>query len=211
MAHHIKHNATPSRSELRDDYRRIVLALSLLLVSGTVAQAQTRFVSSTAQQGTALSSAMQGVQEERTLEPGQPIERELRGGASHTYRVALTSGQYLHVSVEQRGVDVVVALRGPDGVPLSEMDGLRGMSGVEELSWEAAGTGWYVLEVRAKALAANTARYEVSVQKAAAATKRDLARVAAERLLMEAIRAEAEARGAGLERAVKKYEEAVEQ
>jgi CHAT domain-containing protein/Tfp pilus assembly protein PilF len=125
--------------------------------------------------------------------------------------VALTSGQYLRVSVEQRGGDVVVALRGPDGAPLSEMDGLRGMSGVEELSWEAASTGWYILEVRAKAPTANAARYEVRVQHAAVATPRDLARVAAERLFMEAIRAEAEARGAGPERAVRKYEEAIEQ
>ena len=87
---------------------------------------------------------------------------------------------------------------------------LRGVSGVEELSWEAAGDGWHVLEVRAKAQAAHAARCEVRVQIAAAATKRDLARVAAERSFMEAIRAEAEAWGAGLERAVRKYGEAVE-
>jgi tetratricopeptide (TPR) repeat protein/CHAT domain-containing protein len=154
---------------------------------------------------------MQGEQEERTLEPGKTIERELTGGAIHAYRVALTSGQYIHVSVEQRGVDVVVGLRGPNGAPLSEMDGLRGPAGVEELSWEAAGAGWYVLEVRAKAQAADHARYEVRVQTAAAATQRDHARIAAERLFMEAVRAEAEARGAGLEGAVKKYAEAIEQ
>jgi CHAT domain-containing protein/Tfp pilus assembly protein PilF len=163
------------------------------------------------QHGAVSSSAVQGEQEARTLEPGKPIERELAGGAVHAYRIMLAAGQYLHVSVEQRGIDMVVALRGPDGVPLMEMDGLRGMLGIEELSWEAANTGWYVLEVRAKVPAADNARYEVSVQKAAAATRRDLARVAAERLFMEAIRAEASARGAGTESAVRKYGEAVEQ
>lgn len=70
--------------------------------------------------------------------PGAPV---------YSYRVALTSGQYLRVSVEQHGVDLVLTLRGPDGATLSEMDGLRGMSGVEEMSWEAAGNGLYVLEV----------------------------------------------------------------
>ena len=212
MARRIKHYATSSGSGLRDDYRRIVLVLGLLLVSGTIPQAQTRFSSSTARQGNAQSSAaVRGAQEERALEPGKPMERELTGGAGHLYRVALTSGQYLHVSVEQRGVDVVVKLRGPDGVSLSEMDGLRGLAGVEELSWEAAGAGRYVLEVRAKAQVSNDARYEVRVQTAEAATRRDTARIAAERLLMEAIRAEAEARSAGPERAVGKYREALEQ
>jgi tetratricopeptide (TPR) repeat protein len=211
VAHKIKDNSTLSRSELCEDCRRILLALSLLLMTGTIAQAQTLFVSSTAQQVTAPTSAVPGVQEERTLETDKPIERGLMGGVSHPYRVAITAGQYLHVSVEQRGVDVVVALRGPDGAPLTEMDGLRGLTGVEELSWVAASTGWHVLEVRAKAQAANAARYKVRVQQAAAATQRDLARVAAERLFMEAIRAEAEARSAGPESAVKKYGEAIEQ
>lgn len=180
-------------------------------MSGTVSQAQTRFGSSTLRQVNAQSSPVQGVRTEHVLEPGKPVERELAGGASHSYRVALTSGQYLHLSVEQRGVDVALTLRGPDGATLSEMDGQRGLAGVEEMSWEATGTGLYVLEVRAREQAAHNARYEVRVWKAEAATQRDSARVAAERLFMEAIRAEAETRGAGPERAAGKYREAVEQ
>lgn len=211
MAHQTEHYATPSRSEFREDYRRIVLVLSLLLVSGTLSQGQTRFGSSTAQQVTNPSGAVQGVRKEQALEPGKPFERELAGGGSHSYRVALTSGQYLHVSVEQRGVDVALTLRGPDGATLSEMDGLRGLAGVEEMSWEATGNGLYVLEVRAKEPAGKNARYEVIALKAEAATRQDLARVAAERLFMEAIRAEAEARSAGPERAAGKYREAIEQ
>lgn len=211
MARQIKHTATSSGGRLRGGSRRGALALALLLVSGTLAQARTGFASSAAQASAPPRSAAQGAREERTLEPGTQIESELAGGVSHSYRVALTPGQYLHVSVGQRGVDVVVSLRGPDGATLAEMDGQRGMAGVEELSWEAAGTGWHVIEVRAKAQAAANARYEVRAQKAAAATKRDLARVAAQRLFMEAMRAEAEARGAGLERAIGKYGEAAGQ
>lgn len=212
MSHRIKQYATPSTRKLRDNYSRLALVLSLLLTSGTLtqarAQARARLVPPVTRQVAAL---LQGEQEARTLETGNRIERTLAGGAVHVYRVSLTSGQYLHVSVEQRGIDVVVTLRGTDGATLVEMDGLRGMSGVEELSWEAASTGWHVLEVRARTPAADAARYEVSVRKSAAATRQNLARVAAERLFMEAIRAEAEARGAGTERAIRKYGEAVEQ
>src|SRR5687768_1927123 len=74
----------------------------------------------------------------RALEPGAPIERELRGGEAHSYRVVLASGQYLRVVVDQRGIDVVGVLRGPDGMQLMEMDGITGPLGAEEMSWEAA-------------------------------------------------------------------------
>lgn len=202
---------TPQRSSVRGKYRCIAFALCLPLTSGPTFQARTRFVPLVAQEGIVSTSALQREQEERTLEPGKAIERELSRGVIHVYKVALTSDQCLHVLVEQRGVDVMVALRGPDGAPLMEMDGLRGIAGIEELSWEAANTGWYVLEVHAKSQATNSSRYEVRVQKAGAATVKDLARIAAQRLFMEAVRAEAEAQRAGFELAVKRYGEAAEQ
>jgi hypothetical protein len=44
------------------------------------------------------------------LEIGKPIERELSGGQAHYYRITVEAGQYLHLIVDQRGIDVVVAL-----------------------------------------------------------------------------------------------------
>jgi hypothetical protein len=46
------------------------------------------------------------------------FERELAGDQSHAYQIALAAGQYLHVVAEQRGIDVVVTLFGPDGKKL---------------------------------------------------------------------------------------------
>jgi hypothetical protein len=51
------------------------------------------------------------------LTPGAPVERELAAGQTHAYRLALNAGQYLHVTIERRGIDVAVVLRGPDGAP----------------------------------------------------------------------------------------------
>jgi hypothetical protein len=50
-----------------------------------------------------------------TLEPGKAIERAMAGGEVHGYKVSLKSGQFLHAVVDQRGIDVVVRLLGPDG------------------------------------------------------------------------------------------------
>jgi CHAT domain-containing protein len=49
------------------------------------------------------------------LKPGNPVERKLTGDESHSHLIALLEGQYLYVTVDQRGINVVVALQGPDG------------------------------------------------------------------------------------------------
>ena len=186
------------------------IALTLGLLPSSPISAQARSLSQPTQQRTEANSSAQDGKDVRSLEPDKPIERELAGGEAHSYRIMLNRGEYLHVAVDQRGIDVVVALRGPDGAQLMEMDGLSGMLGMEEVSWEAASAGGYVLEVRAKAKAANAGRYEVRVEKAAAATARERARITAEQLYMEGIRAQGEGRGEALEKAIKKYGEAVE-
>jgi hypothetical protein len=66
--------------------------------------------------------AAQSAQETDSLEPGKPIERELSGGQSHSYKITMISGQYLQVVVDQRGIDVAVALFTPDGKKISETD-----------------------------------------------------------------------------------------
>jgi len=68
----------------------------LLLFWGSLASAQTRVDSSRV------------APDVRTLEFGKPIERELKGAEVHAYQVTLATGQFLHVVVEQRGIDVVV-------------------------------------------------------------------------------------------------------
>src|SRR5215510_4265458 len=46
------------------------------------------------------SGVTPSAQESISLEPGKPIERELSGGQSHTYKSTLISGQYLNIVVE---------------------------------------------------------------------------------------------------------------
>src|SRR5215475_6915429 len=57
----------------------------------------------TAQASASEHGAEPGAQESISLQPGKPVERELSGGQSHSYKITMISGQYLHVVVEQRG------------------------------------------------------------------------------------------------------------
>ena len=47
-----------------------------------------------------------------TLTVGQPVAREMRGGEQHTYQLTLSAGQYARVAMEQKGIDVVLAVVG---------------------------------------------------------------------------------------------------
>ena len=46
-----------------------------------------------------VNAARRSAQESISLEPSKPVERELSGGQSHSYKITLTSGQYLRIVV----------------------------------------------------------------------------------------------------------------
>src|SRR5439155_756357 len=87
--------------------------------------------------------AAPGAQESISLEPGKPIERELSGGQSHSYKITMISGQYLHIVVEQRGIDVAVALFTPDDKKIGDVDSERATVGVETVFAIAEAAGAY--------------------------------------------------------------------
>src|SRR6185436_7077750 len=86
---------------------------------------------------------------------GAAVQAELEAGARHRHPVPLRAGQLLKVEVEQRGIDLALALQGPGGLLLDDIDTVTGLVGPEELRWEATASGEYVLEIRASARAAN--------------------------------------------------------
>lgn len=92
----------------------------------------------------------QAQSEVKELNPGQSVEREIAGGESHTYQITLESGQFMRVLVEQKGIDLTLALATPQGeagkstveVNLNRVD-------LESLSFEATVSGEYRLTVSA--------------------------------------------------------------
>ena len=145
------------------------------------------------------------------LEPraGAQVERELKAGEMHAYIVTLIPGQYLHVVVEQKGIDVVVRLFGPDSQKLTEVDSPNGTQGPEPLSIIAEVAGNYRLEVASLEEKAETGRYEVNVKELRAATTKDRDRIAAEKVLAEATQFRAQGTAESLRKAIEKLNEAL--
>ncbi|MFH1024781.1 MAG: erythromycin esterase family protein [Planctomycetota bacterium] len=99
----------------------------------------------------------------RFLESGRPIERELAGGGSHFYALALEKGQFLDAVVDQRGIDVVIRIFAPDGGRLAEIDSPNGTQGLEPVQLEANVPGTYRIEVRSLEANAPAGRYEIRI------------------------------------------------
>ena len=127
-----------------------------------------------------------GAQESIPLEPGKPVEREFSGGQSHSYKITMISGQYLHVVVAQRGIDVAVALSTPDGKKVSEVNSDTLIEGSETVSVIAEAPGAYLIKVRSPEKTAKAGRYEIKVEELRAATAEDKYRVAGEMVIREA-------------------------
>jgi tetratricopeptide (TPR) repeat protein len=153
--------------------------------------------------------AAQSVQESMSLEPGKPVERELSGGQSHSYKITMVSGQYLHIVVEQRGIDVAVALFTPDGKKIGEVDDERATVGSEIISAIAEAAGAYRIEARSPEKMAKTGRYEIKIKELREATAEDKHRVAAKSVFREAEKLK---QGTLEEKikSVEKYQEALE-
>jgi CHAT domain-containing protein/Tfp pilus assembly protein PilF len=153
--------------------------------------------------------AAQSAQESISLEPGEPIERELSGGQSHSYKITLTSGRYLQVVVSQRGIDAMVTLFTPDGKKIIEVDSERAIVGSETISAIANAAGVYKINVRCAERTAKTGRYEIKVEELRRATVEDRYRVDADSAFREAEKL----RQGTLEekrKSVEKYHEALE-
>jgi len=114
-------------------------------------------------------------QQARQLEPGKPIERELDGGQSHSYQIALAAGRYARLVVDQRGIDVVAKLFGQDGKQIAEFDSEVRLHGEESVSWVAEADGVYRLDVAAVYENAAAGRYEIQMAESRVATDNDSA------------------------------------
>jgi CHAT domain-containing protein/predicted negative regulator of RcsB-dependent stress response len=153
----------------------LTLRINLLRIGARAVQAPT------SERGAAPSA-----QESISLEPGKPVERELSGDQSHAYKITMVSGQYSRVVVEQRGIDVMVALFTPDGKKIGEVDGEQMAARSETISAIAEVPGAYRIEVRSAKKTAQTGRYQVKIEELREATAEDKDRVAAGALYREA-------------------------
>lgn len=132
----------------------------------------------------AAPQAAQGAAGDVNLVAGRPLRGEIAGGATHSLRVAARAGDYVRVSIEQRGVDLIATLHAPGGGKIAEVD--RYYKATEEVFLLAADGGTYTLELCAKGGGDLKGAYEVRVAETRPATPADRERVRAELLYDEA-------------------------
>lgn len=116
-----------------------------------------------------------------SIVPGPSVERALARGQSHTYRLVLAAGDFLQVSIAQRGIDVSASLIRPDGVELTSVNACEDNFRSETLVALADAAGTYRLVVRPAPSSAPRGRYTIQVDALRPATPTDNVRIEAER------------------------------
>lgn len=155
------------------------------------------------------SSESQRQQDDVELTLGKPIERQLAGNEAHFYKIILAANQYLHVVVEQRGIDVVIALFAPDGKKVAEVDSPNGTQEPEPISFVAETAGNYRLEVRSPDLKVTAGRYEVKIVELRVAIPQDKKLIIAAKLNADAVLKMSEGTAVSLQAALTIYQESL--
>jgi CHAT domain-containing protein/tetratricopeptide (TPR) repeat protein len=130
--------------------------------------------------------AQSNSQEVLSLTAGQSVEREITGSEAHTYSLALAAGEFVHVTVMQRGINVVVDLLSPDGQLRLRADSPTDTRGPETVHFVADLNGAYSLKVAAKNANAARGKYDVLLAAQRPATERDREYAAAAATFYEA-------------------------
>src|SRR6266508_3123519 len=173
MNYPIARYSTPFRFGSKAAHHSLALLLCLFPLVEWVARAFAPSPRLFAKGGAGPTPIVQGEKDVRPLEPGKPIERELAGGQSHAYQITLSAGQFMKVIVEQRGIDVVVGLLGPDDKQIMEFDSEIRSQGQETVWQVAEVAGSYRLNVKANHKGAPAGGYEIRVVELRAATEKD--------------------------------------
>src|SRR5438128_1546215 len=122
----------------------------------------------------------------RELTPGSAIEREIKTGERHLYRIALQSQQYLRVLVSEREMSVAVEPIAPGDRHLFEVDDRSAMGKPMRLSLIADSAGEYRLVVRPAAGQRAAGKYALRIEELREARPEDRSRVASEKVYAEA-------------------------
>ena len=107
------------------------------------------------------------------LDLAKPVECEIAGGQSNNYQIDLVAGQYVRVKIDQRGIDLVLKLLGPDGKSIADFDDEDRLNGQENAELVVGPTGTYTLRVAAKYRHVPSANYVIQVVELREANDKD--------------------------------------
>jgi CHAT domain-containing protein len=119
------------------------------------------------------------------LIPEKAIHRALAGTETHSYHMALASGQRTNIIVEQLGIDVVIQVIDSNNV-IAEIDSEARPQGREHFVLVADSAVLYELKVKAKYPRYGSGDYEIKAATPQPATEQDHAAFAAYKLITQA-------------------------
>jgi CHAT domain-containing protein/predicted negative regulator of RcsB-dependent stress response len=137
------------------------------------------------------------------------VELELKGGETQSYRVNLTAGQFFYALVEQKGIDVAIALSDPNGKQIALADSPNDQWGTEPILVVAQIAGEYRVQVSSPNAKAQSGRYQIRIVALRAATDTDKQHFAAEQLFEEGRKLRSQQTAAAQRSAIEKYKEAL--
>jgi CHAT domain-containing protein len=141
---------------------------------------------------TADSSQGPTQEETKPLPEFSAGEHDLKGGETQSFRINLKVGEFLTAAVEQKDIDVTVALFGPGGAKIADTDSPNDRWGPEPVLLVAEKSGEYRVNVFSPNAKASPGRYEIREVKVREATEGDKDRVAAQRAFDEGTRLSSE-------------------
>jgi CHAT domain-containing protein/tetratricopeptide (TPR) repeat protein len=137
------------------------------------------------------------------------VEHELKGGETQSFRIVLSAGQFLHALVEQKDIDIITAVFGPDGKQLSESNSPNDRWGTEAVILVASVSGEYRVDIRSANNKAQPGRYEIKIVALREATAVDKGHAAAQDAFNEARKLRLQQTAASRRAAIEKCEQAL--
>lgn len=131
---------------------------------------------------TAHPSLAQNSQGNATLEPGKPIEQQVRDGQKYVYLLPLYAGQYCRLALEAR--TVIFRINSPAGHNLSAKNGDQFFAGQSRIDLIATENGSYVVEISQLSNKVD-GRFTIKLEEARPTHEKDSLRLQARQLLDE--------------------------
>lgn len=144
----------------------------------------------------------------KKLMVGESFEKELSGGEAHQYKIQAGGDFYLRLSVEQKGIDVVVTLLDPTNKKVFEINSPTAAQGVELISFITPSAGEYTLEIKSSDKSAPKDFYKINFEELTAATEKHRNRAKADKLFSEAEQYKFNPTAENLQNSLLKYDEA---
>ncbi len=103
-------------------------------------------------------------QTQTVLEIDKQLEREIKGGESHSYQISLETGKFAQVKIEQKSVDLTSRVFGLDGKVFDSYDADIRTIGLEKPVILAEIAGTYRLDVEVKSKTAPVGSYTIRIE-----------------------------------------------